>query len=156
MLMLSAPAKRKLQRKRQRELGFTLIELMVVIAIIGFMAGAVVLSIPDPRGSLIGEVERFAAKAQAVRDEAVMTARATQIETSKEGYQFAQRKDGEWAEFQVKPLIKAGWQDGTSANAAVVAFDPLGLPDQPDAIIFTRDGTKVTLFISADGAFRIG
>ena len=129
---------------------------MVVIAIIGFMAGAVVLSLPDPRGSLVGEVERFAAKAQAVRDEAVMTARATQIETTNEGYEFAQRKDGEWAKFQVKPLVKAGWQDGTSTSAAIVAFDPLGLPDEPDAIIFTREGAKVTLSISADGAFRIG
>ncbi|WP_303713439.1 type II secretion system protein, partial [Brevundimonas naejangsanensis] len=38
--------------------GFTLVELMVVIAIIGVAAGAVVLSMPDPRPTLAVEAER--------------------------------------------------------------------------------------------------
>ncbi len=140
----------------KREAGFTLIELMVVIAIVGVMAGAVALSLPDPRGTLIDEVERFAAKTQAVRDEAIMTARATQVETSPSGYRFAQRDKGEWVEVPSKPLKKSAWKPGTAVSAATFEFDPLGLPDDPEMITFSRDGAKVTLSIGADGELRIG
>jgi general secretion pathway protein H len=148
MLILPAPAK--------CNNGFTLIELMVVIAIIGVMAGAVILSIPDPRGTLVAEVERFAAKTQAVRDEAIMTARATQVETTAAGYRFAQRSKGEWADLPSKPLRAGPWQQGTAASASTIEFDPLGLPDDPEVITFSRDGAQVQLSIGPDGEVRIG
>jgi len=52
-------------------MGFTLVELMVVIAIIGVAAGAVMLSMPDPRPTLAVEAERFAARLTLAREEAV-------------------------------------------------------------------------------------
>ena len=45
--------------------GFTLLELMVVLTIIGFISAAVVLAIPDPRGRVIEDADRFAARVAA-------------------------------------------------------------------------------------------
>ena len=54
--------------------GFTLIELMVVLTIIGFISAAVVLAMPDPRGRVVEDADRFAARVAAARDESVVTA----------------------------------------------------------------------------------
>ena len=48
---------------------------MVVLAIIGLVSGAVVLAMPDPRGRLRDDAERFAARARAAQDKAVIEAR---------------------------------------------------------------------------------
>ena len=52
----------------RRRNGFTLVELMVVLFIIGLAATAVVLAVPEQGGSLQAEAERFAARAKAARD----------------------------------------------------------------------------------------
>ena len=53
------------------EHGFTLVELMVVMVIIGLMTAAVIVTIPDPRGSVSGDAQAFAARLTAARDLAI-------------------------------------------------------------------------------------
>ncbi|MDB5704285.1 MAG: ral secretion pathway protein GspH, partial [Sphingomonas bacterium] len=43
-----------------RDGGFTLVELMIVITIIGLASAAVVWALPDPRGRLRDEATHFA------------------------------------------------------------------------------------------------
>ena len=73
--------------------GFTLIELMVVITIIGLASAAVVLALPDPRGRLADEAAHFAARASAARDLAVIDARPISVWVSAGGYGFDERTD---------------------------------------------------------------
>ena len=49
-----------------RNAGFTLIELMIVVTIIGLASAVVVLALPDPRGRLRDEAAQFAARAMLV------------------------------------------------------------------------------------------
>ena len=59
--------------------GFTLIELMVVITIIALASAVVVFAIPDPRGRVVDEAERFAARVLAARDDAVVQGRDVRV-----------------------------------------------------------------------------
>ena len=61
--------------KRSAEHGFTLVEMMVVLVIIGLASATVLLAMPDPRGDLRGDGERFAARAKAAQDSAIIEAR---------------------------------------------------------------------------------
>ena len=64
---------------RSAEHGFTLVELMVVIAIIGIASAAVVLMMPDPRGRLADEADQFAARVRVAHDAAILNARTTSV-----------------------------------------------------------------------------
>jgi len=74
--------------RRSAEHGFTLIELMIVITIIGLASAAVMLAMPDPRGRLMDEAERFAGRARAAHDSAIVEARPVSIWVSGGGYGF--------------------------------------------------------------------
>ena len=68
--------------------GFTLVELLVVVAIIGLAGAAVVLAMPDPRGDLRQGAERFAARVSAARDRAVIEALDQVVWVSPSGYRI--------------------------------------------------------------------
>lgn len=136
--------------------GFTLIELLVALTILGLMSAVVVLAIPDPRGRLVDEAERFAARAVAARDAAIVSARATRLAVDAGGYRFAQRRGGGWQDIAEKPLARARWATGTSASTAEVEFDPTGIADPATRITLQRGDERVAVAIGADGAVHVG
>src|SRR3546814_10867960 len=96
--------------------GFTLIELMVVLTIIGFISAAVVLAIPDPRGRMIEDADRFAARLAAARDEAVVTARPMGVWISASGYGFQRRAGRQWVGREDKPSAKIREASGVASG----------------------------------------
>lgn len=135
--------------------GFTLLELLVVLTIIGVMSAVVMLALPDPRGRLVDEAERFAARAVAARDNAIISARATRIAVDAGGYSFAQKRGGTWQDISEKPLNRARWQDGTKASAAQVDFDPTGVAAPSARITIQRGNERVGIAIGADGGVHV-
>lgn len=138
------------------ERGFTLIELIVVVTLIGLLAAAVVVNLPDPRGRLTQTGERFAARVAAARDRAVVSERPTGLFVTASGYGFESWTGGRWEPFSDGPLATATWPDGVAVTAggaegARVAFDALGLPDQPVDVVLARDGERVTVALDAAG-----
>lgn len=135
--------------------GFTLLELMVVIAIIGLMSAALIFNLADPRGNLIDEAERFAARVSAARNEAVLTARETRVVVAAGGYQFETRKRGQWISFVGKPLLPAQWRPSTQASNIVINFDSTGQIQEAKRILITRGDRRVAVDVAFDGSVRV-
>ncbi|MGF7147444.1 general secretion pathway protein H [Sphingomonas zeicaulis] len=145
--------------RRSAEHGFTLVELMIVITIVALMSAAVVLAMPDPRGRLVDEAERFAARAKAARDAAVVESHSINLSVSAQGYSFEARRAGRWMKLADKPFRPEEWSDGTVAVAAGgrsrVTFDSTGLASQRMEVTLLREGVRSTVVIDTDGTVRI-
>src|SRR5436309_12412570 len=105
--------------------GFTLVELLVVLVIVGLAAAAVILTMPEPGGSLSAEAERFAARTKAARDDAILDARAATVAIGAEGYEVTRRTESahyDWVA-GTEPAI-AGGRDGRIRFGATGLADP--------------------------------
>ena len=130
---------------------------MVVVTLIGLLAAAVVVNLPDPRGRLTGTAERFAARVAAVRDRAVIEQRPMGLYATPSGYGFEGWRDGRWEPFTDGPFAANDWPAGTTLATeagepgARLAFDALGLPDQPTVLTLSRDDARETVAVDAGG-----
>lgn len=137
--------------------GFTLVELLMVVAILGLAAGAVVLAVPDPRPAVGVEAERFAARLARAREEAVLSNRPVAVEVTLAGYGFSVHEGGGWSALSEGPFGPEVWQAGTApepAEASRVVFDPTGVAE-PLALTLVRDGKRVAVVVDGAGEVRI-
>jgi len=148
--------------RRSAEHGFTLIELMIVVTIIALASAAVVLEIPDPRGRLIDDAERFAARARVAHDSAIVEGRSVSIWISREGYGFDRRSRGVWQPISEKPLRVSRWATDVRPVIAStegrdrIIFDSTGLANAPFDVQLRRGGdASATVRIGADGSVKI-
>ena len=136
--------------------GFTLVELLMVIAIIGLAAGAVVLSVPDPRPSVAVDAERFAARLTRAREESLLSNRPVAVEATPTGYAFSVFDGARWTVLDEGPFGPETWTAGTtvapSAGPVRVVFDPTGVAE-PATVTLTRERHSRT--VTVDGAGEV-
>ncbi len=143
---------------RARRAGFTLVEMMVTVAVIGLAATAVVLAAPDPTPRLLVEAERLAARLVRAREEAILTNRPVAVDIGAEGYGFRVRAEDGWTPLTEGPFERVAWEEGTRVESAggveAVMFDPVGLAE-PARLSLSRDRARATVTVDLAGEVRL-
>jgi general secretion pathway protein H len=136
--------------------GFTLIELMIVIAIIGMASAAVILTGfggPPPARTA---AETLAARVVMARDLAIASGDETALVIEPGGYRFEQRGAG--AAWQAMPGGDR-WPDGLAVAAEIegggrMRFDATGLVT-PGSVQIGAAGAGARVSVGAAGAVRV-
>lgn len=105
---------------RQRERGFTLIEIMVVMVIVGVMVGMITLVASGNRDKreLENEARRLIAVLQMAADEAVMQNVEIGLELTEDGYSFRgfDEKNRQWIELPQRFLMASLFPPSIQVN----------------------------------------
>ncbi len=146
--------------KRAQERGFTLVEVLVVLVILGLATGFVLVTLPDARPSLALEAERFGARLQLAREEAMFTNRTVEIRVTSDGYAFEINRAGERHPLNAAPFEPMEWGEDTtvllqgSGEAARLAFDSTGFATPVEIDLFRADGSA-RVVLDASGRITI-
>ena len=138
--------------------GFTLVELLVVLAIVGLVSAAVIVGMPDPRGALRGEALRLAARADAARERAMMDNRPVALVLKEGGYGFEWRTGGEWKAISERPFIEQSWSEGTRAamegGEGRIVFDSTGFAE-PARLRLVRGAEEARIEVTDGGRIHV-
>lgn len=90
-----------------RERGFTLLELLVVLVVIGIMLGVVsVNALQTNRQKLLTDAQRISLLLQVVREEAIVRNRPTAFEANATSYRFLVKNENRWEEIRDLDMLR--------------------------------------------------
>ena len=117
--------------------GFTLIEIMVVIIIIGIMTALTALNVTsnDPARNLKKEAQRFVAVVSQAVDEASFQQQELGIVATEDGYQFVR-----WWREEIDTTLATTTSSTTSPSAASASTAPPA-PPKPKWVLVENDNT---------------
>ena len=134
--------------------GFTLIEILVVLVIMGLLAATVVLTMGGDKAPLAEQAHRFAARASMAAQESIVTGMPMGLYVSDEGYTFYRFSGGAWMELKGDRYFgQEAWsregtvsvlRDGNRLNRVTV---DRSTPFQP-TVIFDTTGISTPFIVS--------
>ena len=139
--------------------GFTLVELMVVVTVIALASAIAVLAVPANRGAH-EEAARFAVRARAAHDLAIVGGRPVAVWATGAGYGFDRRVSGGWVPLADKPLRVERWDERTRVSTGTagrlrIVFDSTGMADRGAELRFTRGEDVASVVVGADGGVTV-
>jgi len=148
----------ELNHSRGTERGFTLVELLTVIFIIGLTGSLVVFNMPSRASAGERALNIFEQDIRQAADRAILTGRVYAIDVIEDGYQLKTWQDGDWVLFrrpQVRPdaildiRVRSREEDADAMRPELI-FDPTGVNDPVELEVRAR-GERFILTISAEG-----
>lgn len=151
---------RPARARPERSAGFTLVELMVVLVIMGLMASVALLAVGRPQPSLAKVAEQFGARLVRAQEEAILTNRPVGVAVTATGYAFRTRTAQGWAPLQDGPFKPVAWGEGVAAvtgdfaPGGQVNFEASGAAE-PLVVTLTREARRLRVSVDAAGNVRI-
>lgn len=144
-----------------RDAGFSLVEAMTALMIVGLMAGAVLLLAPGADHKTRTAAERLAARVAAASEESIVVNRPLALLVTRDGYGFERLEEHGWSpEAPNSPLGFRAWEDDIEARVEVAAngpddarvarFDAMG-GATPAAIVLEGGGARWRVSIDGEG-----
>lgn len=132
--------------------GFSLIEIMVVVLIIGISASMAVLYIDNSDDRLKSEAKRLFAMTQLVRDDAIMTGQSLAMIVAGTHYYFSRLEKGKWVQLSVKPFKKRKVSDDIRLRFILVEKKAGKNSNQTNLFYFlpTGETSEFQIWISND------
>ena len=141
--------------------GFTLLELLVALLIVGILAGAFTFAIPDRGAHLSIEADRLSRLLSIAREEALLRSKPVRFEGGVDGFRFLVVRDRQWHVMDDDPLLRPRlWEAPTrvsiersdGANSLEFGLEPL---DAPFLIHLQRDTQRYLIESDGLGAIRV-
>lgn len=143
------------------EAGFTLVELMVSLFVIGLIGAAVMLTLPDRGPSVAQEAEALAGRLRRAQEHAVIMNRPVDVTIDAGGYRFRELSRTGWREMDAYgPFAAKTWSEGVNAQVQGpdarhgVRFDPTGGAN-PVVVRLSHDARNAAVAVDQAGNVRI-
>ena len=148
-----------LGRRTINEAGFTLVEVLCVLAVLALTMSVVIFNMPTPKSDLEKQAELLTGQLNALAQDGLVSGSVTAAGFSKEGYALYAFENSEWTE-----RVSAEWEDSyrlsltrTSAKLEmpkttepIMVFQPTGLSTPFELTLSDRD-MSYTVSTSGDG-----
>jgi len=156
---------------KEKSLGFTLIEIMIVIVIVSILVGAVSLTFPRSTDDLLKEdADRFSELISLFEDEAILESRDLAVAINDSGYSFLSKDDKTWSVFSEEPF-KPRKLSGKVTSELYLEGVSIKLEDKgktkPQIVIYSsgemtpfvysfgyKNGSQVSIAVDAGGTIK--
>ena len=134
MISVTGICKISNKMRMRTQTGFTLMEVMLVILLMGLTAAAVTMTMGDagPKQALERSAQQFMAATELVLDETVLSGQFIGIVIDKQKYQFVVYNDGKWNPLQQDRLLSEKQMDEGVALDLVLDGLPLIQDDEEE------------------------
>lgn len=106
--------------------GFTLIEIMIVLLIIGVMSAVATLSINAPSYSrFLASAEKLTTTFSLLSDQAIYTSSVVSCDLQTNNITCRSYRDGDWSDLDLKQLLSWGWPDNLIVKQILINGEPL-------------------------------
>lgn len=140
--------------------GFSLVEVMVALAILGLLTGTVLMTLPQDGPRLSDQAERLAARLEHAREEALATNRPVEVAFDALGYRFRAQRRGAWTSLDEGPFEPQVWPEGLAVTVeaadgrSAVRFDSTGAAE-PAVIRLASKSRAVRVAVDAQGETQV-
>jgi len=120
-------------RARRSESGFTLVEILMVVFIIGLASGIVIMSLPERASGLQQDAIILQRDIDALASRAVLTGVPHALAFQGRSYEGLSRQSGQWVALrgvarELSTGIALRVEGAGTGNATHIVFDPTGAP----------------------------